>query len=285
MKLKIFFSTLIVATLLSGVLWAKTIYSPVTESSFIESKSTNVEDTAIPTIQIPYIKEGMRSRALLTVPVLVYHSVRPLYDDMTEEVKQFTVSPETFEKELQYLKDQKYSVISFNDLVEAIEGKRMLPVNPVVITLDDGWKNQYQYAFPLLRRYAMPATFFIFTNAIGHDKYLTWDDVKELSRSGMTIGSHSRSHPFLQKITDEEKLDYEIVESKSIIEKKIGKRVDLFAYPFGGYTDKLANKIKSAGYKAARRFSGGVYVSGDSLFSVKGLYATENFKDFKKLLQ
>lgn len=224
------------------------------------------------------------SSAQLKVPILVYHSVRPIYDGMSDEVKQFTVTPESFESQLQYLRDSGYFAVSFDDLVDAMEGKRILPANSVVITLDDGWQNQYIYAFPLLRKYNMPATFFIFTNAIGHTNYLTWNQVRELSASNMTIGSHSKSHPHLNLITDENKLRDEIAGSKSIIERHIGKRIDIFAYPFGGSTDSTASFVKKSGYKVGRRFSGGTYTLGDDPFTIKGIYVTDDFDDFKRLL-
>lgn len=218
------------------------------------------------------------------VPVLVYHSVRPIYDDMTMEVKQFTVTPPIFEKQLQYLIESGYRAVSLEDLILASENKKVLPDKPIVITFDDGWENQYIYAFPLLSKYGLTATFFVFTNAIGHERYLTWEQVQILSDAGMIIGSHSKSHPYLNLIFDNEKLIEELADSKSILENKIKKEVNTFAYPFGVMTPEIASLLKNYGYIAARKFSGGVYKLGDDPFSIKGLHVTDDFDHFKWLL-
>jgi len=218
------------------------------------------------------------------VPVLVYHSVRPIYNDMTEEVKQFTVTPLMFEKQLQYIIESGYRTVSLEDLVLASENKKKLPEKPIVITFDDGWENQYEYAFPILSKYGLTATFFVFTNAIGHERYLTWEQVQTLSDAGMVIGSHSKSHPYLDLIYEREKLIEELAGSKSILENKIKKEVNTFAYPFGVMTPEIATLLKESGYITARKFSGGIYKLGDDPFSIKGLHVTEDFEHFKWLL-
>ena len=223
-----------------------------------------------------------------TVPaarVLVYHSIRPWYIGMSDGTKLYTVRPESFEAQLKYLCDSGYSIISLDDLVSSSENKLPLPPNPVVLTFDDGWKNQYTYAFPIIKKYNATATFFIFTNGQGHSSYLSWDQLREMSNAGMTIGSHSKSHPYLTRMTNKEQLVKEVIGSKEAIESEIGKQVTAFAYPFGLYSETLVSLLKESGYKEARFFGGGAYQEGDNPFTIKSVFVTDDLERFKNLLK
>src|SRR6476620_9588836 len=99
----------------------------------------------------------------LRVPILVYHSVMPHHPGQTAEQRVLDVDDSVFVAQMQYLVDGGYHVISFAALVDALEGRDTLPKHAVVITFDDGWENQYRHAFPILRRFGLPATFFVFT--------------------------------------------------------------------------------------------------------------------------
>lgn len=214
------------------------------------------------------------------VPILVYHSVRPHTPTQSPIQKYYDVSPDSFEKQLQYLKEHDYVVIGLDYLATALEQNIILPPKSVVITFDDGWRNQYGYAFPLLKKYGDTATFFIFTDAIGHDHFLTWDQVRVMHNSGMTIGGHTKSHPYLAGIKDPKILRKEIIEGKQIIEDQIGQKIDLFAYPFGHYTDEVIAVVKEAGYTVARSGYKGINHTRDDLLKLKGVEVTDDFDKF-----
>lgn len=214
------------------------------------------------------------------IPILVYHSIKSIGLLEPKFKSQFSVPPGIFEKELQYLQDNKYSVISFGALVDHLLENTPLPSKPVVITFDDGWETQYAYAFPLLIKYKDTATFFVYTNAIGQKNFMTWQQIKNLDTAGMTIGSHTKSHPYLAKILNKQKLTEEIAGSKKIIEEKLGEKVDFFAYPFGHYNDQVIAVVKEAGYKAARSFYRGAYNTKEDLFTLKVISANNNFDKF-----
>ena len=173
-------------------------------------------------------------------------------------------------------------VVSFDAFVDQLLKNTPLPPKPVVITFDDGWQSQYTNAFPLLQKYGDTATFFIYTNAIGQKHFLTWQQVKNLDAAGMTIGSHTESHPYLLKITAKQRLTEEIAGSKQIIESQLGKKINFFAYPFGHYNKTIIDAVKEAGYKAARSFYRGVYNTKDDLFTLKVIKASNNFNEFVK---
>lgn len=221
-----------------------------------------------------FIPEALRA------PILIYHSVRPHTAGESPLQKYYDVSPDSFEKQLQYLKDHNYVVIGLDFLAIALDQNIILPPKSVVITFDDGWSNQYTHAFPLLRKYNYTATFFIFTNAIGHDYFLTWDQVRVLNNSGMTIGGHTKSHPYLLEIHDPDTLQDEIIGGKRIIEEQIGQEIGLFAYPYGSYTNQIIDIVKEAGYVAARSAYKGTHHTRDDLFKLKGVEVTDDFNKF-----
>src|SRR3569832_860135 len=105
----------------------------------------------------------------LRVPILVYHSVMPHHPGQTHDQRVLDVDDSVFVQQMEYLANGGYTVVSYGALVDAPEGKASIPKRSVVITFDDGWENQYRHAFPILRRFGLTATFFVFTDPIGTD--------------------------------------------------------------------------------------------------------------------
>ena len=208
----------------------------------------------------------------VAVPIIVYHGVRPNYTGETSEVKRYTIEPQILDRELAYLHDNKYNVISLTELYKYFDDGVPLPPKPIVLTFDDGWKNQYIYAFPLLKKYGFTATFFIFTNAIGHKNFLSWDQVKEMNDAGMTIGGHTKTHPYLTRISDPTLLEKEISGGKQIIEEHLGHPIDTFAYPFGLYNATTTRAVAKAGYKTARTSRPGLWHTNKELLVLTAIY-------------
>lgn len=192
--------------------------------------------------------------------ILVYHKISE------EPLNPFSVSPGKFEEQIRFL-SQEYNVLSLEELVAHIrnEGKD-IPADPVVITLDDGFKNNYTCAYPILRKYGVPATIFVIVDRLESNsapgpelgeqefgRYLSWDQVIEMSESGVSFGSHTLTHPWLTQVTLEE-ARREIVESKARLEQRIGKPVCLFAYPGGRVCDfnrGIKAIVAESGYSGA----------------------------------
>lgn len=220
----------------------------------------------------------------IAVPVIVYHGIRPDYLGETAEVKRYTVLPETLDHELEYLRDNNYHVISLSALSKYFDEGVPLPEKPIVLTFDDGWKNQYTYAFPLLKKYGFTATFFIFTNAVGHKNFLSWDQIKEMDSAGMTIGGHTKTHPYLTKITDSVALEKEIRGGKKIIEEHLGHSIETFAYPFGLYNATTTEAVRNAGYRIARTSKPGLWHTDKSLLELTALYDQNSNILFSKFI-
>jgi peptidoglycan/xylan/chitin deacetylase (PgdA/CDA1 family) len=211
------------------------------------------------------------SPASTVVPILIYHSVREYIPQDSATARQYIITPETLESELRFLKEKGFVSIGFDELEANIRHGTPLPEPSVIISFDDGWETQYTTALPLLRKYGFKATFYIFTNAVGRKHFMSLDQLKELLKEGMWIGSHSVSHPYLSKITDPAELRKEIIESKRILEADLGLPVTSFAYPFGQYTPRVVDLVKQAGYTSARGTYFGLRHSTADLFTLTGL--------------
>ena len=180
-----------------------------------------------------------------SVPVLTYHS----FDNRNELL---SVAPENFAKQMRYLKDRGYSVISLDGLMEGVKNNKKFARNTVVITMDDGYKNNYIYAYPILKQYNFPAMIFVVTDYIGKNKsFLNWNEIKEMSKNGILFGAHTKSHLYLPSSNDENVLRNEILGSKKAIESQIGMQVDYFCYPSGGFNDTVKKVVEEAGFKGA----------------------------------
>jgi len=219
------------------------------------------------------------------VPILVYHLVRPARKTDPPSVRKYNVVPELFAEELKYLKEHGYTTITFDRLAACLRRGAPLPAQPVIICFDDGWENQYRYALPLLRQYRFVATFFIYPLAIGKKNYLSWDQVNEIAAAGMPIGSHSLTHPYLDRMTDEKKLRAEIFTSKRLLEEKTGRPVTAFAYPFGRYNPQVRALVKAAGYTTARTIRWGAYHTEADLLTLRAYLVPNDFTGFLTVLK
>jgi len=192
--------------------------------------------------------------------ILVYHSISK------DPLNPFSVSPEDFDEQMRFL-SQEYNVISLEELVACIRNEeREIPANSVVITLDDGFEDNYVHAYPILKKYGVPATIFVIVERLepsgaprpegGEQEsglYLSWDQVVEMSENGITFGSHTLTHPWLTKVTPEE-ARREIVESKAHLEQRLGRPVRLFAYPGGracDFNQGIKGIVAESGYSGA----------------------------------
>lgn len=218
------------------------------------------------------------------VPVLVYHSVAPHHAGETRDQREYDVAPDVFRRQLELLRDGRIRVIPLASLVDCLERGGTIAAPSVVLTFDDGWQNQFDNAFPRLREFGDTATFFVFTNPIGRDRrWMTWDELRALAAAGMTIGSHSVTHPYLSSLSAKALAD-EVGRSKRVIETRLDEPVEFFAYPFGEHTAALDAAVRAAGYRAARVFGGGANHLDSDLFQLQSDVVTENMTRFRRIV-
>lgn len=204
------------------------------------------------------------------VPVLLYHHL-----DNWGKVADTTVTSKKFEKDMKYLKDNNYTSLLPQDILDIREGKMKMPEKPVMITFDDGYESNYSLAYPILKEYEMKATIFVITVTMNKKNpkqiaKLTWEQMKEMYDSGLVdIQSHGydlhnsdpdmpyskfstkgvertfieSQHMYNRRIA----LDTET--SKKIIEENVGNEVFAYAYPYGIYDEWCVEPFEKSGIK------------------------------------
>ncbi|MBV9198465.1 MAG: polysaccharide deacetylase family protein [Alphaproteobacteria bacterium] len=216
------------------------------------------------------------------VPILVYHHIRQPVSFSSRAERRLTVTPEVFDRQMKYLQENGYHVIPFASLVGYLKRESELPDKPVIISFDDGWEDQFVNALPRLEEYHYNATFFVITNFIDAPGFLSWPQLRRILAAGMEIGSHTRSHPRLDKIKNPGMLWDQIYASKQTLESQLGAAVEEFAYPFGSYNAAAASMVRSAGYSAARACCIG-RVQSDA-YALRAVMAPNDLAKFGKYL-
>ncbi|MEA3346656.1 MAG: polysaccharide deacetylase family protein [Candidatus Auribacterota bacterium] len=210
------------------------------------------------------------------VPVLMYHSI----DNSAAEKEKLKVSPKDFEKQLKYLRGKGYKSITLQDLKQYIEGKKIFEYKPVVITFDDGYRNNIKNASPILRKYGFSAVFFIAAVYIGGESLwdaaeendaksmMDWDEIKTLVKDGFEIASHTVTHADLVKI-DKGFLLKELTESKKMLEGELNIKINAVSYPYGHYNNEVIKAVKLAGYEMGIATLHGLNRKGENPFVIK----------------
>lgn len=184
------------------------------------------------------------------IPILAYHNFTK------DEGDSYKINIEDFEKQMNYLDTHNYSVISLSELLAGLKTGQLSP-KPIAITIDDGFKSTFTLAYPVLKKYNFSATLFLYTNFIEKNGYsLTWEEIIEMTKNNIEIGSHTLSHCNLLKYKKNEnyetylaRIRKEIFLSKEILENKIEDKVKFFAYPYGTYSPTIKDLVIQAGYE------------------------------------
>ena len=179
--------------------------------------------------------------------ILTYHNIPSPTPEV--ELQADSVTVDEFECQMRFLRDNSFNVIPLQSLVSNLLERKKIDKKTVVITFDDGYKSNFSNAFPILQKYKIPATVFLAVDYIGKNRSFSWlelphnstcveelspmdwEDVTELCKAGIEIGSHALSHKFMPKMKAEE-IEKEILKSQTVIEDKIGEKPRAFAFPF-----------------------------------------------------
>ncbi len=185
------------------------------------------------------------------IPILTYHSI-----DNSDSV--ISIDTTSFKDQMRFLKDYLFNVISLNEVVMHIRKKQPFAEKSIAITFDDGFKNIFSDAFPVLKEYGFNATVFLTTNycerlnnwpgqpdSIKAQPLLSWAEIKEMSQTGMQFGAHTMNHPYLTRIPLKD-AENEILSSKKIIEDQLQEEVKFFAYPYGDFNTDIVNVVNQS---------------------------------------
>lgn len=217
------------------------------------------------------------------ITVLTYHSI-----DRSGSV--ISVSPEMFETHIKYLRKSNYTSISLSRAIDSIKNGESLPEKGVIITFDDGYKNNYTEALAVLMRYGYTATIFLVTGLIGRKndwpeqngtipqlEMLTWPEIREMRESGIEFGAHTHNHVHLSEVHINEARE-EILRSKNEMEGNLSSATDLFCYPFGSYNGAVKDIVAS-------HFKGAMAIHSGKLSSDMDLYAINRINASGKMFK
>ncbi|MFT3818694.1 MAG: polysaccharide deacetylase family protein [Rubrivivax sp.] len=232
---------------------------------------------------------GVSADRLQTVPILCYHRFGAGNAKMV-------VSPSAFEAQMAWLARNGYRVVRMADLAGFLAGHKALPARAVVISFDDGYESVYRHAFPVLKKYRLPATVFIYTDFLGGGDALTWAQLQEMQASGLVdVQSHSKSHRNLVERrageTDERyraNLDAEMRTPRELLERRLPPlKVRHLAYPFGDANEAVLEAAARNGFEL-----GATVVPGGNAFYAQPLmlrrtmiFGDTSLEGFKSKLQ
>lgn len=186
--------------------------------------------------------------------ILGYHGVEDdrdkearwiVYGQRRYNLTELSVRRSLFEKQLAYLKKKGYRPVSLKDLQKpGLKGRN------VAITFDDGFRNFFTAARPLLQKHGYTATIFPVAGKIGTEYFLSWDEIIELRNQGFSFGAHTCSHSSLTFLPGERAAE-EVLKSKKILEEKLNAPVEFFSYPYGDFNPQIQALVKNAGFLGA----------------------------------
>ena len=191
--------------------------------------------------------------------ILMYHHVCPLHEipPVNQQARlegwQYNITPAAFEWQLRKIASRGFRYVTFEEYLAEFSHDRRNSGHLATVTFDDGWLDNFDYAFPILQANAIPATFFIVSGemeGVAGDRRMTPDQLCRLKSEGMTIGAHTRTHPNLALLSSLSLAD-ELRGSKEDLEAILGTSVNYLAYPGGRFNRNVVAAAQQAGFKAA----------------------------------
>lgn len=226
----------------------------------------------------------------LPIAVVLYHRVD---DAVCGEAEGLTVTRETFERHLRMYREH-YRVLSVAEMLDRLQRPDDSQEWSVVITFDDGYRDNVLHAAPLLQKHGLPACFFLTAGYLDTDHQFEWDirdgvrtvlmsweEARQLARAGFEIGAHSLHHAALGQASPEE-AQVEVARSKQLLEDRLGKTIDYFSYPFGGqeHAGPAARRAAAAaGYRCAFTAFGGHVRRGADRWTLPRIPISPYFRD------
>lgn len=205
------------------------------------------------------------------LPILMFHDLSPLPTAIS-------FPPDVFRRSIFKLHHKGYRTIGLLEAAESLRLNRPFPDRSLVITFDDGYGSVYQQAFPVLKECGMTATLFLTVGggkawhgnrlpSIGGRTMLSWLEIAEMKRRGMTLGAHTLTHPDLTRLPPD-RVEAEIRDSKEILEDRVGAPIACFAYPYGRY-DERSRRLVQKHFVCACSDRLGLAESGEDPFTLK----------------
>jgi peptidoglycan/xylan/chitin deacetylase (PgdA/CDA1 family) len=228
------------------------------------AKSTSVQDFRLDRLATLYFFHPLRQRfsepSSRRIPILMYHSISKTADKRVSAYYDTHTSPAVFAEQMRFLRDNGYRTLCIDEVLSQLQSGQKSNEKCVAITFDDGYRDFYTHAFPVLAECNFTATVYLPTSYIGYTAVqfkgkdcLTWDEVRYLRGAGIHFGSHSVTHPQL-RLCKSSDVEYELRCSKETIENELGEEVKSFSYPYAfpeNYThfkQTLRLSLQACGY-------------------------------------
>jgi peptidoglycan/xylan/chitin deacetylase (PgdA/CDA1 family) len=206
------------------------------------------------------------------LPAIAQAAVVILYHHVSDSTpKSTSISPAQFEAQMDYLEHNNFTIVPLLELTEKLRKGERLPDKTVAISFDDSYVSVYDSAYPRLKKRGWPFTFFVNTDSVNTSKlFVTWEQLREMSKHGVTIANHTSKHNHLPRRENNEtvkqwraRIAAEITNAQLKIEQEIGYAPKILAYPFGEYDADVQQMAKKLGYIAFGQQSGALYTKGD----------------------
>ncbi len=195
------------------------------------------------------------------------------------------IKKEQFQKHISELLKPKYNVIDIDQALQAINNIKLIKDKSIVITVDDAYSSVYNYAWPIFKKYNLPFTLFVSTDVIDNKTpgYMSWEEIRILRDHGVTIGSQTKSHPHMYKISKQKIIDELTISNKRFIDE-IGSTPRIFAYPYGEYNLEVIDQVKLNGFIAAFGQHSGVAHKSLGLYELPRFAMNEKYGGMERFL-
>ena len=213
------------------------------------------------------------------IPVLMYHSI-------TDNDKRiFKVTKDNFYEQMKYLKDNGFSVLSMDEVYDHLKNHKSFKDKSIAITFDDGYKDNYDNAYPILKEFGINATIFVVTDYLDASAYLSVDEIKEMQLNNIDIESHTTNHAKLDKLTEIDRINT-LKDSKIYINEVLNKDVKYIAYPYGRCNKEVVRDAYLEGYRMSFTTKSGHATGRDDLNQLKRVMISGymNIDRFKKIV-
>lgn len=239
----------------------------------------------------PANSSSVYSNGYRVLPILCYHQ----FTSNNVASHDLELSAAAFEEQIRYLTSNNFQVLSFSDVEKIVTEGQPIPDKGVVITIDDGYRSVFDVAWPILKKYGVPATLFIYTDFIGGSKALSWNQMQIMHESGLIeIQSHGKSHASLSRLPSDKttasysaRIQGEIDSSEAVFKRHLGMSPQYLSYPYGNSSKMASDQLRTAGYTLAATVTRGdnTVFSDPYLLHRTMIYDSHDLSDFAKFVR
>lgn len=223
---------------------------------------------------------GAQPDGTVKVPVLMYHNIATVPKKGSASYRGLFVSPSMFAQQMKYLKDNGYKTLTPTEFADILKSGKNPKQKSVLITFDDGSRGQYKYAYPVLKKYKMTATFYIIADRSPIKK----SEIKDMAKHGMIIDSHTSTHRDLKRLKGDKNFRYELKTSKKTLEGTTGQTIASIAYPGCVADSRTLNVLKDYGYRIGFSCGRSIYHKYKNRYYLSRVHVYSNMDSFKRAI-